>query len=806
MSEHLNIPLETLEDPQSSLTLDQVLEALPGVIPHSLKFHDHRLELDVDDAQERLPEIITAIRSTGGKVPTQRKQFPVTGMSCASCASSIQSTLNFHNGVVLANVNYANARAQVEYVEGMTNPEELRKSIQEIGFDLLTKKEESTSENLESLQKEHTRSLRLKTGMAALFSIPLLIIGMFFMSLPYGNFIMWALATPVVMIAGAPFFINAWKQGRHGHMNMDTLVAMSTGIAYLFSVFNTLFPNYWRSRGIQAHVYFEASAVVIFFILLGKVLEDRAKSNTSSAIKKLMGLQVGTVTLIQPGGQYQELPVDAVMPGDQILIRPGERFLVDGTVISGSSYVDESMLSGEVMPLLKEPGDKLYSGTINQQGSLQLTAEKVGADTVLAHIIRAVQDAQASKAPVQQLVDKIAGIFVPVVLVLAVITFNVWILWGGDQGISHGLMAMVTVLVIACPCALGLATPTAIMVGMGRGATNGILIKDAESLERSCKIDTIVFDKTGTITEGKPRLIDIHWEEGMDTQALGAILYGLEQASEHPLAKAIVQYYEKAGIQAASLEQFQNHPGLGVLGNYQGNQYIAGNQAALEAQKVSIPELWLTIARSWQEDARTLIWFAKDQELCALIAIADSIKTGSREAIRKLEALGITSYILSGDSEKTVKAVAEQMGIREYRSQLRPEDKAKVIQDLQAAGHIVGMAGDGINDSQALARANISIAMGHGSDIAMDVAGMTLISSDLNSIPKAIRLSAKTVQVIRQNLFWAFIYNLIGIPLAAGILYPVNGFLLNPMIAGAAMALSSVSVVSNSLRLRWVKL
>jgi Cu2+-exporting ATPase len=629
---------------------------------------------------------------------------------------------------------------------------------------------------------------------------------MFFMDIPYANFIMWALATPVVIFFGRQFFINAWKQAMHRSANMDTLVAMSTGIAYLFSVFNTVYPEFWHSRGLHAHVYFEAAAVVIAFILLGKMLEDRAKGNTSSAIKKLMGLQPSTVTIIHHGGHQMEIPIAKVKVGDLLLAKPGEKIAVDGSVTSGSSFVDESMLSGEPVPVQKQTGDKLFSGTINQKGSLQYKAEKVGSDTVLAHIIKSVQEAQGSKAPVQKLVDKIAGIFVPIVIGIALLSMLAWIVLGGDNGFTQGLMAMVTVLVIACPCALGLATPTAIMVGVGRGAENGILIKDAESLEQAYKLDSIILDKTGTITQGKPEVVAMEWAEGADKNWLAPVLYGIEANSEHPLAEAVGNYLSFHEIEKAAINDFESITGKGVVATFSGQRFHVGSSSYVASLQITIPASLQAHADEWLSQAATVIWFADEKNVLAAIAIADKIKESSAEAIRRLIEMGITPYMLTGDNAQTAKAVADKVGIREFVAETLPDDKAAFIKKLQSQGHIVAMVGDGINDSQALAQADVSIAMGKGTDIAMDVAKMTLISSDLMSIPKAISLSRKTVRVIRQNLFWAFIYNIIGIPIAAGVLFPVNGFLLNPMIAGAAMALSSVSVVTNSLRLKWGRL
>jgi len=612
---------------------------------------------------------------------------------------------------------------------------------------------------------------------------------------------MWALTTPVLLFFGRSFYVNAWKQARHRTANMDTLVALSTGVAYLFSVFNMLFPNYWHSRGLHAHVYFEAAAVIVAFILLGKLLEEKAKGNTSAAIKKLMGLQPKRVTVIQSDGTQAEIDIENVHKGVTVLVKPGERIAVDGEVLEGSSYVDESMLSGEPVAVLKQAGDKVFAGTVNQKGSFRFRASKVGAETLLAQIIRTVQDAQGSKAPVQKLVDKIAAVFVPVVMSIALLAFVLWLVLGGENGFTQGLLAMVTVLVIACPCALGLATPTAIMVGVGKGAENGILIKDAQSLELAKKIDAVVLDKTGTITQGKPLVTNMKWNTDESEQK--SILLSIEKQSEHPLAEALVSKLN--GEETVRVQNFESITGKGAKADYQGHTYWVGNQALMAENNIVMDETLAEEAVPWSRESKTVIWFANNEMVLAAFALADPIKSTSKEAISKLKHMGIAVYMLTGDNFTTAQAIAREAGITGFEAEVLPIQKAEFVKRLQAQGKTVAMVGDGINDSTALAQADVSIAMGHGSDIAMDVAAMTIISSDLNKIPQAIRLSKQTVKTIRQNLFWAFIYNVIGIPLAAGVLYPFTGFLLNPMIAGAAMALSSVSVVSNSLRLRLKK-
>lgn len=734
----------------------------------------------------------------------KRETFPVLEMTCAACAVSVESMLKNTAGVKDAGVNFANQTAWVEYDQKQTKPVDLQNSVRSIGYDLVVDVEDPQAVQ-EEAQRKHYEAVKKRTIWSSILSIPVVIIGMFLMDLPYGNYISMALTAPVVFYFGRNFFINAWKQARHGKANMDTLVALSTGIAFLFSVFNTFFPEFWHSRGMHAHVYYEAAAVVIAFISLGKLLEEKAKSNTSSAIKKLMGLQPKTVRAIIDGIE-QEIPVAVVKVGYTLIVRPGEKIPVDGVVLNGSSYVDESMISGEPVPVEKKSGEKVFAGTINQKGSFQFEAQKVGGDTILAQIIKMVQQAQGSKAPVQKLVDKIAGIFVPVVIGIAILTFITWMIVGGDNAFTHALLNSVTVLVIACPCALGLATPTAIMVGVGKGAENNILIKDAESLEIAHKVNAVILDKTGTITEGKPVVTDFIWESVSGNQNEKQILLTLESQSEHPLAEAVVHDLKGESMSSIQIDSFESITARGVKGKSNGRAYFVGNKKLIDENGISLSDKLASAASKLQNEAKTVIYYATEKNVLAVIAIADKIKATSKAAITALEKKGIEVYMLTGDNEQTAKAVAEQVGLKHYKSEVLPSDKAAFVKELQGRGKIVAMVGDGINDSHALAEADISIAMGKGSDIAMDVAKMTLITSDLQSIPKALNLSTKTVMGIKQNLFWAFIYNVIGIPLAAGVLYPVNGFLLDPMIAGAAMALSSVSVVGNSLRLRAAKI
>ncbi len=734
----------------------------------------------------------------------KKESFPVTGMTCAACAGSVESILSHTEGVKNASVNFASNSVLVEYDPSISSGD-LQNALRSVGYDLIIDAEDP-SQAQEELQRQHYLDVRSRTIWSAILTLPVFILGMFYMEWTPGRWISLAFSIPILFYFGRSFYINACKQAKHGKANMDTLVDLSTGIAFLFSLFNTLYPDFWHALGIHPHVYYEAATVIITFISLGKLLEEKAKSNTSSAIKKLMGLQPKTLKAIVDG-EEQEIPISSVHQGYTIIVRPGEKIPVDGEVSEGSSYVDESMITGEPVPVAKTKGEKVFAGTVNQKGSFQFTAEKVGGETLLSQIIKMVQEAQGSKAPVQKLVDKIAGIFVPVVMSISILTFIVWLFAGGDDAFTHALLTSVAVLVIACPCALGLATPTAIMVGVGKGAENNILIKDAESLELGHKVNAVVLDKTGTITDGKPTVSNLFWSQQATENYHASILLALEAQSEHPLADAVVRKLKEEGVKPEALKDFDSITGKGVkAADASGKYFFIGNAKLMAENRVNIPQEIQQKASKWQEAAKTVVFFSNEKEVLAVLAIADKIKSTSNSAIEKLKKKGVEVYMLTGDNNQTAKAVAKEVGLTDFKGEVLPADKADFVKELQSRGKVVAMVGDGINDSHALAQADVSIAMGHGSDIAMDVAKMTLITSDLESIPKALKLSSKTVKGIRQNLFWAFIYNVIGIPIAAGLLYPINGFLLDPMIAGAAMALSSVSVVANSLRLKTSKL
>lgn len=733
---------------------------------------------------------------------TETKVLPVLEMSCAVCAGNVESTVQALSGVEKASVNFAAGTLTVTYNPSVITLEVMQAAVQAAGYDLIVEAEDPVAMQ-EEKARMHYKILRRNTIGAWTLSIPLALLGMVFMHVPFGNWIMMVLALAIMIFFGRSFYVNGVRHALKGKANMDTLVALSTSIAFLFSLFNTLCPGFWLGKGLEPHVYYEASCVIIAFVLLGKLMEERAKNSTSSAIKGLMGLQPKTARLVTDGRE-EEVPISNLQVGNVVSVRPGEKIPVDGTLLQGSSSVDESMLSGEPIPVEKNAGDRVLAGTINQKGAFTMEATSVGGTTVLAQIVQMVQSAQGSKAPVQRIVDKISGIFVPVVVLLSFLTFVCWLVIGGESYFSYALLSAVSVLVIACPCALGLATPTALMVGMGKGAEQHILIKDAFALENLCKVDTVVLDKTGTLTEGVPVVTDSYWISDDNIRYLD-VLYTAEQKSEHPLASAILCWLEESGAKVCEAENFESLTGRGVRIQVEGVTYWVGSQGLLDIFQAGIPEKVRKQIGQWQEDGQSVVFYGQETRLLAVLAISDRIKPTSAEAVKELKKQGIEVHLLTGDGVRTAERVAATLDIGYYKAEVMPNDKEEYIISLQQQGKKVAMVGDGINDSQALARADVSIAMGKGTDIAMDVAMVTLITSDLLLLPGAIRLSKQTVRLIYQNLFWAFIYNVIGIPLAAGVLFPINGLLLNPMLASAAMAFSSVSVVLNSLRLKFMK-
>ena len=710
-------------------------------------------------------------------------------MGCAACVARVESALKNAKGVCSASVSLASNSALVEFDTTVTTPGELRKAVQDAGYDMLVDgSEDEADQQAEAERASAYHSLRTDTILALAGAALVMVIGMGFKDFPFKGYVLWALATPVVFWCGRRFFKAGFRSVLHGSANMDTLVALSVTISYLFSVFNLLFPQVWTSRGLEPHLYFESSTMIVAFILVGRLLEERAKHSTTAAIRGLMGLQ--------PKSQL-------VRVGEVIPVKPGERIAVDGIVLDGGSYVDESMLTGEPVPAVKRKGDRVYAGTLNQNGFLNVKAEKVGQDTFLSAIIRMVRDAQGSKAPVQRLVDKIAAVFVPVIIGISVLALIAWCIWGGEDGVTLGLLSMVTVLVIACPCSLGLATPTAIIAGIGNGASRGILIKDAESLQSAARIQAVVLDKTGTLTEGRPTVVESVWDPAA-ADRLRDVLYSLESRSDHPLAAAVCQSLR--GCELLPVEGFEALLGKGIIGLVEGTQYYVGNPELLKA----VNPAWEETLRAssplvsdsisvWMDRGYTVTLLFDKDKVYAVLVLADDLRETSVKAVRSLIDSGVEVHLLTGDNEVAARRVAGETGISFVKAGVLPQNKAQYVAELQAAGKKVAMVGDGINDSAALAQADLGIAMGSGSDIAIDTAQVTIVSGDLSKVSELMRLSCRTVRIIRENLFWAFFYNILAVPVAAGVFYP---FLISPMIAAACMALSSICVVTNSLRLR----
>ena len=661
----------------------------------------------------------------------------------------------------------------------------MQAAVSAAGYDLVI------SENAEAdaIDAEHRLylDLRRRTIGAWSFGLPVMVLSMIFHSpSQILTWILLALTLPV-LYWGRSFYVSGWKAVKRGRANMDTLVMLSTAVSFLFSLFSTIYPYFWLSLGLVPHVYYEAVAMIIAFVLSGKLLEARAKQSTSASIRSLMGLQPKTARLVGKDGEEKDVPIAMLRPGDTVSVRPGEKIPVDGTVLEGGSYVDESMISGESEAVKKQAGDRVLAGTLNQRGAFLLNVQASGADTVLARMVRMVQEAQGSKAPVQGVVDKVSSVFVPVVILLSILTFVIWISVAGWNMFPYALLTAVSVLVIACPCALGLATPTALTVGIGKAAQQHILIKDAFALENMCRVNAIVLDKTGTLTEGTPKVVGEKLYSGFEEYV--SVLLAAEMRSEHPLAVSLSEYLRQKGVKPVEISAFESITGKGVMCEYRGEKFWIGSKALAEENVgVLLPDLFS-------------IYFGKGDSLVAAFEVKDALKENSKEAVRQLESYGVEVCMLTGDKESAASEIARQAGITHYEWGVLPDDKERFVLDLQRRGKCVAMVGDGINDSPALARADVSVAMGKGTDVAMDIAMVTLMNSDLALLPRAIKLSRKTVRIIRENLFWAFGYNVVCIPIAAGVLYPV-GILLSPMWASAAMAFSSVSVILNSLRLR----
>lgn len=741
-------------------------------------------------------------------------QLKLGGMSCTACASTIERALNNATGITQAVVNFSLEQATVDYNEQMTAPQAIAQLIQEIGYSAapIVTGEQNPSESLRT-DTSKQQALRNRVIVGATFSLLLVIATLPHMGLPVPHgltplsnpWIQMGLAAPVEFWVGRSFHVGALKALRHRNTNMNTLISLGTLVAFFYSLWVTLTPQFFTRQGLPAEVYYETSAMIITLTLLGRYFEHRAKGQTSQAIQKLIGLQPSTA-LVEKAGKEIQIPIAEVQVGDVVIVRPGEKIPVDGEILTGESSVDEAMLTGESLPVHKTVGDVVVGASINQTGSFRFRATRVGQDTVLAQIVTLVQQAQNSKAPVQKLADQITHWFVPVVIAVAIAAFVLWLIFDGN--LTLAILSFVSILIIACPCALGLATPTSITVGIGQGAENGILIKNAESLELTHQLDTIVLDKTGTITAGKPTVTDILWSETQDLSELerSHLLHqiaSLERLSEHPLAQAVTDYVcaKMLTVPWLPVEQFKAIAGSGVQGLLDQHPVQIGTHRWMQDCSIET-QAWESQQATWEDQGKTVIFFAKDQQVLAMIAIADTIKPSSAEAIWTLQNMGLEVVMLTGDNHRSAAAIANQVGIKRVFAEVRPDQKAATIQTLQSQGKRVAMVGDGINDAPALAQAHIGIAIGTGTDIAIAASDITLISGDLNSIPTAIQLSQATMTNIRQNLLFAFVYNIAGIPIAAGILYPLFGWLLSPILAGGAMSLSSLSVVFNALRLR----
>jgi Cu+-exporting ATPase len=747
--------------------------------------------------------------------PTESRTIPVTGMTCAACSARVQRALELTTGVASASVNLMTEAATVAYDPGVTSPERLVETIRATGYGADLPLPEESSEDLLDAQDQaraaEMRSLRWKFTVSTMVGVAAMALGMApsAMAPDAGGstrYLQLLLILPVVSWAGRHFYTRAWSAFRHHGADMNTLIAVGTGAAFLFSAAATLFDDWFAARGVEPHVYYETVAWIIALVLLGTLLEARAKGRTSGAIRRLIGLRPATARVLRAGHE-EDIPLTALRTGDEVLVRPGETIPADGVVVGGASNVDESMLTGEPTPITKRPGDTVIGATLNRNGALRVRVERVGGDTVLSRIIRLVQQAQGSKAPIQRLADRVSAVFVPVVLSIAIVTFVVWFDVGPAPAYLHALVSAVTVLIIACPCAMGLAVPTAVMVSTGRGAELGVLIKGGEALERSQAIDTVVFDKTGTITEGHPAVQTVVLVSGLDRGAvpdearLAALAAAVEALSEHPLAEAIVAESRRLGAATLPVSGFESHTGRGVLGTVEGHRVAVGNTALLHELAID-PAPLAEAADGFAADGHTPVHVAVDGRLAGIIAVADPIKPTTRLAVAALREMGLEAVMLTGDDRRTAASVARTVGIERVVAEVLPERKLDEIRRLQSEGRVVAMVGDGLNDAPALAQADVGVAMGTGTDVAIDAGAVTLMRGDPMGVVTAIRLARRTLRVIRQNLFWAFVYNVVGIPIAAGVLYPAFGLRLTPAMAAAAMAVSSVSVVTNSLRLR----
>jgi Cu+-exporting ATPase len=808
--ERIDLPIVGMSCASCASTIQRGLSVLSGVDKANVNFATSKATLFFKPELANPSDFISSIRKIGYEVGTVSVELPIEGIQCASCVQRIEKALMRTRGVTKAAVNLATGRAQVEYLPTEINLNDIKQAIASTGYKVMdvSSSEEGVDPEKAVREREY-KKLKQKFIFGFVFGI-LVFLGSSRHWFPWipeflGNFyVLWILATPVQFWIGWQFYKGAWGAFRHRSADMNTLIVVGTSAAYLYSLAATLFPSFFEAGGIKPTVYFDTSTLIIVLILFGRLLEARAKGQTSDAIKKLMGLQPKTALVVREG-QEIDIPIEEVVVGDIIIVKPGERIPVDGIVKDGRSTVDESMITGESIPVKKDPGTEVIGATINKTGSFRFQATKVGKDTALAQIIKLVQDAQGSKAPIQRLADVISGYFVPIVISIAIATFVIWFVFGPSPALTFSLLNFVAVMIIACPCALGLATPTAVMVGTGKGAENGILIKGGESLETAHKLDTVVFDKTGTLTKGEPEVTDLFTENGFSKMDILTFAASAEKASEHPLGEALLKRADAERIELHNPENFNAIEGHGIEARIKGNEVLIGNLKLMQDRHIAVADLEVR-ADKLAQDGKTPIYVAIAGKAAGLIGVADPLKESSIQAVQKLRQMGIEVVMLTGDNKKTAEAIARKAGIDIVRSEVLPEDKVHEIKKLQLGGGKVAMVGDGINDAPALAQADIGIAIGSGTDVAMEASDVTLIKGDLRGVVSAIELSKKTIRIIKQNLFWAFFYNTVGIPIAAGVLYPFFGILLNPIFASAAMAFSSVSVVSNSLRLRRVKL
>ncbi|MEN2984157.1 MAG: heavy metal translocating P-type ATPase [Dictyoglomaceae bacterium] len=789
MVRRLEIPISGMNCISCALNIEKALKNIEGIKEVKVNFSLEKVEFEGDNID--IPKIKEKIESLGYSVPTLRINLPIIGMSCVSCARRIEDAIKNLDGILKGEVNFVKEEIYLEYIPSLISVKTIQKVIKDLGYEVLDPKKENLENEIELQKRNDLIDIKRRLFISLIFTIPVFLGSIF---VKFSPLILFFLATPVQFYGGYRFYKSAISALKHKFANMDTLVSLGTTSAYFYSVLATFYPSFFTGTNISPELYYDTSTVIITFILLGRYLENKTKNKTFQAIKKLISLKPETA-IVKRGENFEEILTEEVIKGDLILVKPSMRIPVDGEIIEGFSSIDESMLTGESVPKEKGRGDRVFAGTINLNGVLKIKAEKVGSDTVLSRIINLVEKAQSTKAPIQRLVDKIANIFVPTVLSLSLITFLLWYFFGPQPSYKYALITFVSVLVIACPCALGLATPTALVVGIGRSAQLGVLIKGAEILEKIDKVDTVIFDKTGTLTEGSLKLSDVIPLNNYKKREILEIAYSLEKFSEHPIAKRIVEEGERLNLESISLENIREIPGFGVEGIFNGRKYFIGK---LE----KIPYNLKNITDSLLKEAKTLIFLLEDEKIIGVISFQDKLKEEAKTVISKLKDMGYKVGVITGDNKSTAKIIAEELSVDFYFSEVLPEDKLEKIKELQEKGKKVAMVGDGINDAPALSQADIGIAVGSGTDIAIEAGDIVLTRNDLRGVIRALELSKRTFNTIKWNLFWAFIYNIIGIPISAGILYPFLGILLNPMIAGISMALSSVFVVSNSLRLR----